>query len=315
MHDKILFGGKGDFMARYLILPGLGNSGPEHWQSIWEASGPEFVRVQQSDWENPKRADWIAAIADAVRVNPGAILICHSLACAALAHTLAVHPDLPVKAALLVAPADCDDPNFTPDEVRDFAPMPLARLPFPVLVVASIDDTYVSLARAKFFAKAWGGTCIDIGPRGHINSASNLGDWLQGRELLARIEGVRVADLEAPRQVVSQIYWPDSNFLELSMDHETLRLKIQDTNKKPYVLECWGYIGYQAAGVWEEGVIESVHLSQEDTFLLDCISRLGRPHNTDSDYRNRREFFCLIINLIDGSQFKFVQNSIVLVEG
>lgn len=174
-------------MARYLILPGLGNSGPQHWQSIWEAGDTDFLRVEQQDWDNPKRADWIMAIAAAVRANPGAVLIAHSLACSAIAHAVAENPDLPIRAALLVAPADVDSPTHTPDEVRSFAPMPMNSLPFPALVVASSDDTYVSLARAESFAAAWGASLVMIGAHGHINIASNLGDWLDGKRLLAQI--------------------------------------------------------------------------------------------------------------------------------
>jgi predicted alpha/beta hydrolase family esterase len=40
-----------------LIIPGLGDSGPQHWQTLWEASHPEYRRVQQSDWEQPRRED------------------------------------------------------------------------------------------------------------------------------------------------------------------------------------------------------------------------------------------------------------------
>jgi len=174
-------------MARYLILPGLGNSGPQHWQSVWEAEGADFLRVEQKDWDNPKRADWIIAIAAAVRANPGAVLIAHSLACSAIAHTVSAHPDLPIAAALLVAPADVDSPTHTPDEVRSFAPMPTNRLPFPVVVVASSDDTYVSLARAEGFAAAWGASFVSIGAHGHINSASNLAAWPDGKRLLAQL--------------------------------------------------------------------------------------------------------------------------------
>jgi hypothetical protein len=35
--------------APVLILPGLYNSGPEHWQSRWESRHPGFRRIQQDD--------------------------------------------------------------------------------------------------------------------------------------------------------------------------------------------------------------------------------------------------------------------------
>jgi predicted alpha/beta hydrolase family esterase len=36
-----------------LIHPGLNGSGPDHWHSHWEQAFPDFVRVQQADWDHP----------------------------------------------------------------------------------------------------------------------------------------------------------------------------------------------------------------------------------------------------------------------
>jgi len=63
--------------------------------------------------------------------------------------------------------------------------MPLARLPFPSVVVASSNDEYCTLARARLFAGAWGSRFVSIGAAGHINAASDVGRWSQGRALLA----------------------------------------------------------------------------------------------------------------------------------
>lgn len=93
-------------------------------------------------------------------------------------------PALAVRAALLVAPADVDSPAHTPPETRGFAPMPLARLPFPATVIASADDPYVAIDRARAFAAAWGARFVDGGTVGHINAASGLGDWAAGRRAL-----------------------------------------------------------------------------------------------------------------------------------
>lgn len=40
---------------RVLILPGRGNSGEKHWQSVWEKRDPQLRRVQQREWDNPDR--------------------------------------------------------------------------------------------------------------------------------------------------------------------------------------------------------------------------------------------------------------------
>lgn len=182
-----------------LIVPGLGGSGPAHWQTRWEALYPDHHRVEQRDWDHPRRADWLAALQAALVVAAAGpttadrplVLVAHSLGCALVTHAAAEPWAATVAAALLVAPADVDSPAHTPPETRDFAPMRLAPLPFPATVVASQDDPYVTLARARTFARAWGADFVDAGPRGHLNAASGLGDWAEGRRhleaLLARV--------------------------------------------------------------------------------------------------------------------------------
>ncbi len=48
--------------ADILIIPGLGNSGPDHWQSRWEAKLPTARRVEQGDWNSPDIAAWSARL-------------------------------------------------------------------------------------------------------------------------------------------------------------------------------------------------------------------------------------------------------------
>ena len=65
--------------------------------------------------------------------------------------------------------------------------MPMARLPFPSIVVASRDDPYVDFSRAETFAKAWGAELADAGKAGHINSSAGYGEWPAGEQLLTRL--------------------------------------------------------------------------------------------------------------------------------
>ncbi|HPR06238.1 MAG TPA: alpha/beta hydrolase [Denitromonas sp.] len=171
-------------MTTWLMLPGLGGSGPAHWQSHWTRALPQLRRVVQHDWDAPSRRDWINTLDAAVRGSHGeVILVAHSLACALVAHWARQHTGR-VRGALLVAPADVDSTEHTPEVVRGFAPMPLQALPFPSIVVASEDDPYVSMARARQFAEAWGSRIENIGPAGHINAESGLGNWPDGLALL-----------------------------------------------------------------------------------------------------------------------------------
>ena len=166
-----------------LILPGLYNSGPDHWQSRWESSHPEFRRVLQDDWERPRCADWIARLEAAVLAEPDAVLVAHSSSCALVAHWVAAGRRGRIAAALLVAPSDPEAASY-PAGPTGFAPMPLRPLPFPTIVVASTDDPYVTADRAQTFARAWGSRLAMVGAAGHINSQSGVGDWPAGFALL-----------------------------------------------------------------------------------------------------------------------------------
>jgi predicted alpha/beta hydrolase family esterase len=164
-----------------LILPGLGNSGANHWQSLWEQAYG-YRRVEQANWDQPKLADWLKNLERAVsRAPSGVVLVAHSLACSLVAHLAKASPlSANVRGAFLVSPADVDSRRCTPEEVRGFSPIPLAPLPFAARVVTSSDDPYVDRERAELFAERWGAEFVDIGRAGHINASSGLGGWPEG---------------------------------------------------------------------------------------------------------------------------------------
>ena len=175
--------------APILIIPGLGGSGPEHWQSLWQRRLPDATRVEQADWDRPDRAGWIAALDAAIAAAKAPpVLVAHSLSCALVAHWAEAHRRR-VHGALLVGPADVDSDAHTPPEAHVFRPMPTAHLPFPSIVAASRDDPYVAFDRAAHFAKAWGAELFDAGKAGHINTSAGYGAWKAGEVLLARLRG------------------------------------------------------------------------------------------------------------------------------
>ena len=178
-------------MTDILLVPGLWNSGPEHWQSYWERERTDCRRVLQRDWETPRCSDWVAALDTAVAgSNLPVVLAAHSLGCALVAHWAGGSRHLAkVRGALLVAPSDVEAPSY-PAGTTGFAPMPLEKLPFPSILVTSTNDVYVTPDRARQFARAWGSRLVDVGPKGHINSASSLGMWPEG---FALVEELRAA--------------------------------------------------------------------------------------------------------------------------
>jgi predicted alpha/beta hydrolase family esterase len=169
-----------------LIIPGLGGSGPDHWQSRWQPRLADARRVEQADRDRPERGGWIARLDEAVaEAKQPPILVAHSLSCALVACWAAMHKR-PVHSALLVAPADIESDTHTPPEAHVFRPLPMQRLPFPTILVASRDDPYVAFERATAMARAWGAELVDTGNAGHINTSAGYGEWPDGERLLAR---------------------------------------------------------------------------------------------------------------------------------
>lgn len=166
---------------KVLTLPGWQNSGPGHWQTRWEiAFGDE--RVEQHDWMQPLRGDWIARLEEVLlQQSEPVLLAAHSLGCHLVAAWAAHSRNLgKVKGALLVAPPDVTQADFPPQLYRWTQPA-LERLPFPSKLVASTNDPFCGIASAEWLARHWGAEFLNLGARGHINAESGLGDWPEAR--------------------------------------------------------------------------------------------------------------------------------------
>ncbi|HEV8591359.1 MAG TPA: alpha/beta fold hydrolase [Pyrinomonadaceae bacterium] len=173
-----------------LTVPGITNSSENHWQSRWEREWPEkFSRIEQVEWDTPNVDDWSAKIeSDVQAVGPeNVVLVAHSLGCTAVAYW-AKHYGTVVKGALLVAPSDCETEKYRSMFCSEgFDPIPLDKLPFRSIVVASTNDEWVAFDRAEQFASAWGSEFVDVGEKGHINPGSGYGEWNEGLQLLERL--------------------------------------------------------------------------------------------------------------------------------
>lgn len=152
---------------RLLVIPGLHDSPPAHWQSWLQAASPGAVRVQQQDWQQADLPRWSAAIDHTLaQAGPGRWLaVAHSFGVLALADHLARRQASPVVAALLVAPAD-------PAKFGLDAQLPQHELPRPATLVASSTDPWMSLNGAARWAARWGCPLINLGAAGHVNVAS-----------------------------------------------------------------------------------------------------------------------------------------------
>lgn len=176
--------------ARILNVPGLGSSGPTHWQTRWEQLYPWFSRVELGLWHHPDRGVWVQRLDAAIHAaQRPVILVAHSLGCLAVAWWAALHRTGyrdPVAGALLVAPADAERPG-TCSRIAGFGPVPMHPLPFPSILVASRNDPYAAFDRSAGFARSWGSHLVDAGEAGHLNADSDLGDWPLGISLIDRL--------------------------------------------------------------------------------------------------------------------------------
>lgn len=170
-----------------LILPGLGNSGPGHWQLRWAERMSNASIVQQAEWHEPELDDWVETIDQAARLTTRpVVLVAHSLAVTALVHAASILPSN-VRGAFLVSPPDIEQSPAAPPEVAPFRPIPRDPLPFPSMVVASTNDPLCSVDRAVEFATCWGSDFHLAGEAGHINLASGHGPWPEGLLMFTRL--------------------------------------------------------------------------------------------------------------------------------
>jgi len=180
-----------------LVVPGLHGSGPAHWQTQWEARHPEFVRVEQDDFDTPDLDAWAAVVGRAAAdAQEPPIVVAHSFGC--LATVAAAADGATLAGALLVAPADPARLDL------DDAALATA-LPFPSIVVGSLDDPWLKFIKAGALAARWGARLVSAGHAGHVNADSGLGVWPEGLALLRDVaeRAAAAGTLRAPASRVA----------------------------------------------------------------------------------------------------------------
>ncbi len=182
-----------------LIVPGVGGSGAEHWQTWFEHQIQGAVRVEQGNWEEPILHVWAGKIRRAIDIGRGPVwIVAHSFGCLA-AVAAAQDRRERIAGAMLVAPADPD--RFTPDGLRDngeavfvksITPLlPDQHLGFPTLLVASENDPWAGLMISAYLAGRWGSRFLNIGAAGHINVDAGFGAWPQGIALFEELRATQ----------------------------------------------------------------------------------------------------------------------------
>lgn len=184
-------------LATVVIVPGLRDHVPNHWQTLLEA---ELAPTRAVVSVPPLREDGlscaarVAAIQDTVLPIEGPIIfVAHSGGVVMLLHWAQKHRHS-VQGALLAAPPDFETPlpagypTLPTLQANGWLPVPNTRLPFASVVAASTNDPLASYARVETMAAQWGSTLVNVGAVGHLNPASGFGEWPRAQALLQQID-------------------------------------------------------------------------------------------------------------------------------
>jgi serine hydrolase len=180
--------------ATVLIVPGLRDHVPEHWQTLLASRLPRVRTVTPMGRDDLDCLARVEAIEEAAAGIAGPIiLVAHSGGVIAVTHWARLTRRA-VRGALLATPADFDQPlpvgypSMGALEGGGWLPVPRNALPFRSIVAASRNDPLARYERVAAFARSWGSKLVDLGEVGHLNPASGFGDWRGADRLLAELE-------------------------------------------------------------------------------------------------------------------------------
>jgi uncharacterized protein len=169
----------------FLILHGLGGSGPAHWQT-WLVKelvqqGEKVYYPELPEQDQPDKGEWLKSLDSVMAGIPEEeelTVIAHSLACILWFHYASAAPVRRVKRVILVCP-----PSIRTDlkQVASFFPLPeeltrIGEASERTLIVQSSDDIYCPLEDIVYYQNL-GVPHLTLPRMGHINVDSGHGPW------------------------------------------------------------------------------------------------------------------------------------------
>ncbi|MEN3967736.1 alpha/beta hydrolase [Acinetobacter sp. BWR-L5] len=171
-------------MIHTVIVPGVGGSEHDHWQSWLQRQLKSCSRVQQQDWNKPVLHAWVEQFVKTVQAIQEPIqIVAHSFGCLTTVAALAQHPELnqKIKNLVLVAPANparFGDAGFARDSQNDYQQyFHQLKLQVRTQMIISENDPWLNFQDALQLAKAWKIRPKNLGQVGHINVASGFGPF------------------------------------------------------------------------------------------------------------------------------------------
>ena len=169
-------------MIHTLIVPGVGGSNDEHWQSWLQRQLMSCSRVQQQDWNRPILNNWVANFVDAIAPIQAPIqIVAHSFGCLTTVAALNLYPEInaKIKKLVLVAPANPSrfgEQGFAEDAVENYAAyFHQLNIKVPTEMLISENDPWLNFVDAQNLARSWNIKASNLGRVGHINVDSGFG--------------------------------------------------------------------------------------------------------------------------------------------
>lgn len=171
-------------MIHTVIVPGVGGSEAQHWQSWLQRNLMSSSRVNQTDWNQPVLNHWVEQFTKTLRpLQSDVQIVAHSFGCLTTVAALALHPKLNkhVKKLILVAPANparFGEAGFARDSKTDYqAFFHQLKIQVPTTLLISENDPWLSFEDAQQLARSWKLQPVNLGQVGHINVASGFGPF------------------------------------------------------------------------------------------------------------------------------------------
>lgn len=128
-------------MTHTVIVPGVGGSEHQHWQSWLQRQLVSSSRVEQKNWDRPVLSEWIEQFVNTVQaVQTPVQIVAHSLT-----------------------------------DYKDYFHQ--LKINVPATLLISENDPWLDFFDALQLAKSWQLTPINLGQVGHINVASGFGPF------------------------------------------------------------------------------------------------------------------------------------------
>ncbi|MEB3766612.1 RBBP9/YdeN family alpha/beta hydrolase [Acinetobacter sp. MD2] len=170
-------------MTHHLIVPGVGGSDSNHWQSWLQRHLKNSSRVEQQ-WDRPILTEWIKRWVQMVNhIQTPIEVVAHSFGCLTSIAALAQHPELADKISklILVAPANparFGEAGFAQNSSKTYQDFfAKIRIQVPALMLMSENDAWFAIDDARQAAAQWQIPSINLGQVGHINVASGFGPF------------------------------------------------------------------------------------------------------------------------------------------